>query len=93
MRQQVKRITPTSQQILAAPQHQRTAQRFGLLAGQNFVHRQPAWSDDSGIERAPGIDDQCLSPDDLKAIIRPDWVLAGDALARMLEQRLCAVGC
>ena len=55
MRQQVKRITPTSQQILAAPQHQRTAQRFGLLAGADLVHRQPAWSDDSGIERAPGI--------------------------------------
>ncbi|MCB1538183.1 MAG: tRNA (adenosine(37)-N6)-threonylcarbamoyltransferase complex dimerization subunit type 1 TsaB [Alphaproteobacteria bacterium] len=32
--------------------------------------------------RAPGCDDACMSGEELKAIIRPDWTLAGDAVAR-----------
>ncbi len=32
--------------------------------------------------RAPGMDDGCLAPDQLAAIIKPEWILAGDAVER-----------
>lgn len=36
--------------------------------------------------RAPGIDDQCMSPDDLQDLIRPDWTLVGDAVGRAIAE-------
>lgn len=32
--------------------------------------------------RAPGYEDACLSPDDLAAILKPEWTLLGDAVGR-----------
>jgi len=36
--------------------------------------------------RAPGQPDQCMSPDDLRAIIRDDWILVGDAVGRAITE-------
>jgi tRNA threonylcarbamoyl adenosine modification protein YeaZ len=36
--------------------------------------------------RAPGMDDACISPEDLKNIIRPDWILLGDAVERAVSE-------
>lgn len=36
--------------------------------------------------RAPGIDDGCYSSEQLKTIIKPDWVLAGDATERAVKE-------
>jgi tRNA threonylcarbamoyladenosine biosynthesis protein TsaB len=42
-----------------------------------------------GIEHAGA----CLSPDDLRAFLKPDWVLAGDALTRAKQETGCTNEC
>lgn len=39
--------------------------------------------------RAPGYKDSCVSPDDLKSILKPEWVLVGDALDRAKTETGC----
>lgn len=39
--------------------------------------------------RAPGYEDSCVSPDDLKSILKPKWVLVGDALDRAKTETGC----
>lgn len=36
--------------------------------------------------RAPGMDDACVSPEDLQNIIQPDWLLVGDAVGRAIAE-------
>lgn len=36
--------------------------------------------------RAPGYDDQCMSPDQLRDAVQDDWILVGDAVGRAIAE-------